>query len=54
MIRVTIDVAVPAGLALAVKEQLAMLLERYGDTRVVSVIPVEPEQNIRRGNRSGN
>ena len=54
MIRVTIDVAAPAGLALAVKEQLAMLLERYGDTRVVSVMPVDPEQNIRRSARNGN
>lgn len=40
MIRVTIDVAAPEGLALAVKEDLAMILERYGDTRVVSVVPI--------------
>lgn len=43
MIRVTIDVAAPEGLALAVKEDLAMVLERYGDTRVVSVVPIEQE-----------
>lgn len=42
MIRVVIDVAAPEGLALAIKEQLAMLLERYGDTRVVSVTPTGP------------
>lgn len=46
MIRVVIDVAVPEGLALAVKEQLAMLLERYGDTRVVSVTPTGPEKSF--------
>lgn len=37
MLIVTIEVDAPAGLDMAVKEQLAMLLERYGDTRVVSV-----------------
>lgn len=46
MIRVVIDVAAPDGLALAVKEQLAMLLERYGDTRVVSVTPTGPEKSF--------
>ena len=46
MIRVVIDVAAPEGLALAVKEQLAMLLERYGDTRVVSVTPAGPEKSF--------
>lgn len=37
MLIVTIEVDAPEGLSIAVKEQLAMLLERYGDTRVVSV-----------------
>lgn len=37
MLTVTIEVDAPAGLSLAVKEQLAMVLERYGDTRVVEV-----------------
>lgn len=37
MLRVAIDVDCPGGLALAVKEQLAMDMEKYGDTRVVSV-----------------
>ncbi len=41
MMRVTIEVDAPAGLSLAVKEQLAMILERYGDTRVVAVEPIE-------------
>lgn len=37
MLRITIEVKAPAGMALAVKEDLAMLCEKYGDTRVVSV-----------------
>lgn len=45
MLRVIIDVDCPGGLALAVKEDLAMLVERYGDTRVVSV----EEVNERKG-----
>ena len=54
MIRVVIDVAAPEGLALAVKEQLAMLLERYGDTRVVSVTPTGPGRNFEGGRDYGN
>lgn len=41
MLIITIEVDAPAGLALAVKEQLAMLLERYGNTRVAEVKAVE-------------
>jgi hypothetical protein len=37
MLRITIDVNAPAGMAQAVKESLAMLVERYGDTKVVKV-----------------
>lgn len=37
MLVITIEVNAPAGMAQAVKESLAMLLERYGDTRVVKV-----------------
>lgn len=37
MLIITIEVNAPSGMALAVKEDLAMLCERYGDTRVVSV-----------------
>lgn len=37
MLKITIEVKAPAGMALAVKEDLAMILEKYGDTRVVSV-----------------
>lgn len=37
MLIVTIEVNAPSGMAQAVKEQLAMMLERYGDCRVVRV-----------------
>ena len=37
MLVITIEVNAPVGMAQAVKEHLAMLLERYGDTRVVKV-----------------
>lgn len=44
MLIITIHVDAPAGQAIGIKEQLAMDLERYGDTRVVSVQEVTPEQ----------
>ena len=37
MLRIVIDVNTPAGYAQAVKEDLAMHLERWGDARVVDV-----------------
>lgn len=38
MLRIVIDVDAPSGLSLAIKEDLAMLLEeRYGDAKVVEV-----------------
>lgn len=37
MLIITIEVDAPAGLALAVKERLAMDVEKYGDTRVIDV-----------------
>lgn len=37
MLILTIQVDAPAGQAQAVKEQLAAILERWGDTRVVRV-----------------
>ena len=37
MIRIVIDVNTPAGYTQAVKEDLAMHLERWGDARVVAV-----------------
>lgn len=37
MLRIVIDVNTPAGYAQAVKEDLAMHLERWGDALVVAV-----------------
>lgn len=44
MLRVTVEVDAPAGQAIGVKEQIAMDLERWGDTVVVSVEEITPEQ----------
>ena len=44
MLRIVIEVDQPAGDADGVKESLAMELERYGDTRVVDVREIAPEQ----------
>lgn len=41
---ITVQVDAPAGQAIGVKEQIAMDLERYGDTKVISVREIEPEQ----------
>lgn len=37
MLVITLEVDAPEGLSMAIKEHLAMLVERYGDTRVVDV-----------------
>lgn len=44
MLTVTIEVDAPSGMAQGIKEQLAVLLERWGDTRVTSVEERGPEQ----------
>ena len=44
MIRVVVEVDATTGQAIGVKEALAMWLERYGDTRVVAVDEVRPQQ----------
>lgn len=44
MLRIITEVDAPLGQAIGVKEVLAMEAERYGDTRVVSVVEVLPEQ----------
>lgn len=41
---VTIEVNAPVGQAIGVKEAIAMDLEKYGDTRVISVEEILPEQ----------
>ena len=37
MLTITIKVNAPAGQAIGIKEHLAMELERFGDTKVVSI-----------------
>lgn len=44
MLRIVIEVDSPAYDADGIKEALAMELERYGDTRVVDVREIAPEQ----------
>lgn len=44
MITITVQVNAPPGCAQAVKEALAMYMERFGDTRVISVTESTAEQ----------
>ena len=44
MLVITVHVNAPAGQAIGIKEQIAQDLERYGDTRVVSVEDVYKRQ----------
>ena len=44
MLIITIKVDAPAGQAIGIKEDLAMYLKRFGDSRVVSVEEVTPQQ----------
>lgn len=44
MLTIIIKVNAPAGQAIGIKEHLAMLLERYGDTRVVEIREERPMQ----------
>ena len=44
MLIITIKVDAPAGQAIGIKEDLAMYLERFGDSRVVRVEEVTPQQ----------
>lgn len=50
MLIITIHVDAPAGQAIGIKEHLAMLLERYGDTRVVDVkeVAINKQMSIER------
>lgn len=47
MLTITVKVNAPGFAAQAVKESLAMYLERWGDTRVVSVVEEVQEQRRR-------
>lgn len=44
MLRITIEVDAPDGSAQAVKEALAMYLEQWGDSRVLGIKEITPEQ----------
>lgn len=43
MLKITVHVDAPAGQAIGIKEQIAQDLERFGDTKVVSVEVIAPE-----------
>lgn len=44
MLIITVEVNAPAGQAIGIKEDFAMYLEKFGDSRVVSVVEQTPEQ----------
>lgn len=44
MLTITIKVNAPAGQAIGIKEHLAMMLERFGDVRVIDIREESPEQ----------
>ena len=44
MMVITVQVNAPLGTAIGVKEDLAMYLERFGDTKIVSIKESAPEQ----------
>ena len=54
MLTITIKVDAPPGQAIGIKEHLAMLLEPFGDTKVVEVREDAPRQMEIGGGRCGN
>lgn len=44
MIRIVVEVDRPAGQAIGIKEDLAMYLEKFGDSWVVEVREIAPQQ----------
>ena len=44
MLKIIVEVNAPVGQAIGIKEQIAMDLEKYGDTRVVLVEEIRPRQ----------
>lgn len=53
MLIITIQCDAPAGQAIGIKEHLAMLLEQYGDTRVIDVKEVAVYEQIGIERRGG-
>ena len=52
MLIITVEVSRPPGQAIGIKEQIAMELEKFGDTRVVSV-QEKPEPRMEQMQISG-
>lgn len=44
MLIITVHVDAPGGKAIGIKEDLAMYLEQFGDTKIVSIKEENPEQ----------
>lgn len=44
VLKIIVEVNAPVGQAIGIKEQIAMDLEKYGDTRVVRVEEIRPRQ----------
>ena len=44
MLRIVMEVDAPLGQAIGIKEHLAMVVEKFGDTRVISVEELLPKQ----------
>lgn len=51
MLKITIYVNAPAGQAIGIKEDLAMYLERFGDTSVTEIQEVDGQMRL--GGRYG-
>lgn len=52
MLVITLEVDAPEGMSLAIKEDLAMIVERYGDTRVADV-RVKEDKNGKFAGKTG-
>lgn len=46
MLKIIVEVDAPVGQAVGIKEQIALDLKRYGDTRVVSVEELTPYRQM--------
>ena len=44
MLIITIEVDAPAGQAIGIKEDFAQYLEKFGDTKVIRIEEIQPEQ----------
>lgn len=44
MLIITIEVDAPAGQAIGIKEDFAQYLEKFGDSKVIRIDEIQPEQ----------